>query len=272
MSCLKKKTVLIIYNFIEGQKTKGASFYESAAGVLDEVKAVSCALRELGIDYEVKSIETIEELAGILEASRAEIVFNLVEELSGSVTDACLVPAVCLAHKKSFTGNDTAALLLSLNKWQSKAVLTCAGLNCPAGVIIKTGQKAEIKKLAAGKYIVKPALTDASEGISGDSVVEVPGSALQKAVDRIHNQFNQPAVVEQYIDGREINVSLFEQGGKVVVLPLAEIDFSAYATGKWRIVDYSAKWITDSFEYNNTPELFQRSLIKKQQEIFEKLY
>jgi D-alanine-D-alanine ligase len=262
VSRLDKKSVLIIYNIIEGQKTKAAAFYESAAGVLDEVKAVSCALKELGIAYEVKSIAKIEQLPAILDKSSSQIVFNLVEGLAGSVYDACLVPAVCIAHKKACTGNSSSALLLSLNKWQAKAILTSAGINCPAGVCVQTSQKAEIKRLSKGKYIVKPALTDASEGITGDSVVNVPGPDLKKAVDRILKQLNQPAIVEQYIDGREVNVSVFEQGGKVVVLPLAEIDFSAFASDKPRIVDYSAKWLTDSFEYKNTPRIIPAKFSK----------
>ena len=263
MSRLDKKSVLIIYNKIEGQKGDSAAFYESAAGVLDEVKAVSCALQELGIAYETISLSYIEQLPAILEASSSQIVFNLVEELAGSVYDACLVPAECLVSKKLFTGNSTTALLLGLNKWQAKAVLTAAGLKCPKGLIAYPGQKGEIKNLAKGKYIVKPALTDASEGITGESVVDIPGRSLQKAIDKIHKQFKQPAIVEQYIDGREVNVSVFEQGGKVIVLPIAEIDFSALKKGKPRIVDYSAKWLSDSFEYKNTPRIVPAKFDKK---------
>jgi len=59
--------------------------------------------------------------------------------------------------------------------------------------------------------------------------------------------------VEQFVAGREINVTLVEWDGDVHPLPLAEIDFSAFPPGKPRIVDYAAKWLADSFEFQHTP-------------------
>jgi D-alanine-D-alanine ligase len=263
MSGRRKKSVLIIHNAVNAGDAKDKSRLESIAGVLDEVKAVAAALEELGIEYQTKSIQKIEQLPIVLEQSSSRIVFNLVEDLSGSVTDACLVPAVCLAHKKACTGSTTPALLLSQNKWQAKAVLTVANVVCPAGVLVSVGQKVKLKSLPKGRYIVKPALADASEGIDSDSVVDVPRPALQRAVDKIHTQFGQPAIVEQFVSGREINVSLLERDGRVDVLPLAEIDFSKFGPDKPRIVGYRAKWLADSFEYQNTPRIIPAGISEK---------
>jgi D-alanine-D-alanine ligase len=110
---------------------------------------------------------------------------------------------------------------------------------------------------------VKPVFSDASEGIDVDSIVDFPGKALSKAIKRIHEKFNQPALVEQFIPNRELDVSLFQQNGEVKVLPIAEIDFSAFDKDKPRIVDYSAKWEADSFAYNNTPHIVPAQLSKK---------
>ncbi len=258
-----KKTVLIIHNAVKAGGAKDKFRLESIAGVLDEVKAVAGALEELGIEFQTKSIEKIEQLPAILEKSRSQIVFNLVEEIEGAITDACLVPAICLAHKKACTGSATPALLLSQNKWQAKAVLAAANVVCPAGVVVYPGGGIELKNLPKGRYIVKPALTDASEGIDSDSVVDVRGSALQKCVEKIHTQFGQPAIVEQFISGKEISVSLVERDGRAEVMPLAEIDFSAFSVGKPRIVGYRAKWLADSFEYNNTPRIIPADVSKK---------
>jgi ribosomal protein S18 acetylase RimI-like enzyme len=69
-----------------------------------------------------------------------------------------------------------------------------------------------------------------------------------------------PALIERFVNGREVNVSLIERNGEVEVLPLAEIEFVDYAPGQPRIVGYRAKWVPDSFEYRNTPRRIPASV------------
>jgi ribosomal protein S18 acetylase RimI-like enzyme len=103
-----------------------------------------------------------------------------------------------------------------------------------------------------GPYIVKPCARDASEGIGDSCVFAEEGPELQAAVKKIHEHFNQPALVEQYVGTREFNISILQQGDAVRVLPIAEIDFSAFEPAQARIVDYAAKWQGNSFQYKNT--------------------
>jgi ribosomal protein S18 acetylase RimI-like enzyme len=117
--------------------------------------------------------------------------------------------------------------------------------------------------LFEGPYIVKPVQTDASEGIDKASIIQKRGRALQEAVRRIHEQMAQPALIEQYIEGRELNVSVICRKGKLETLPLAEIDFSAFEEGRPRIVGYEAKWLADSFEFNHTPRVIPAPLPKR---------
>lgn len=255
-------SVLILYNTADSENETGGDFLckESNAAVLDQVNAVGFALENLGIDYRTEGVSRLEQLPTVLAGSKNEIIFNLVEELPGSITDACYVPAVCRAHGRAITGNDTAALLLAQNKWHAKAVFKTCGFACPDGVAVPVGQKLDHAGLKNGRYIVKPLLCDGSEGIDDSSVVDVPGKAAQKAVRKIHEQFNQPAIIEQFIDGRELNVSLVQSNGQFQVLATAEIDFSTFGPERLRIVDYSAKWLTDSFGYNNTPPIIPADL------------
>ncbi len=196
----------------------------------------------------------------VLEHNSHKVVFNLIEELPDSILDACYVPAICSAHGRACTGGDTPALLLTQDKWKTKVVLRAADIPCPQGMIVPLGRKISTTGLAPGRYIVKPVFSDASEGISPSSVVELPGRALHKAVDRIHAECRQPALVEQFIAQRELNVSILQLNGKVEVLPIAEIDFAAFDAGRPRIVDYDAKWRTDSFAYNNTSRIIPAHL------------
>lgn len=254
--------MLVLHNAVED----GAAFHESNAGVLDQVSAVTAALEKLNIDYDVAGVKAITQLPQILEKFPHKIIFNLVEELPQSISDASYVPAVCRAYCRACTGNGTGALLLTQDKWRTKNILKGANIPCPDGVIVPVGRSLTTE-LAAGKYIVKPLFSDASEGIASDSVVQLPGSELQKCIERIHKLQRQPAVVEQYIEPRELNVSILPLNGKAEVIGIAEIDFSAFGRDRPKIIDYEAKWLPDSFGYNNTPRILPAKLFKDAAEL-----
>lgn len=253
--------ILVIYNDVEKELlNKKNPWQESNAGVLNEVGAVADALQKLGIDYDVVSIKHIKQLPDVLERNNHSIIFNLVEELPDSFLDACYVPAICSSHGRACTGGDTPALLLAQDKWKTKAALMAANIPCPQGVLVPLSQKISTTVLTPGRYIVKPVFSDASEGIAPSSVVDLPGEALHKAIEQIHLKYKQPALVEQFIAQRELNISVLQLNGKIEVLPIAEIDFAAFDADRPRIVDYDAKWRTDSFAYNNTPRIIPAHL------------
>lgn len=249
-----------------GQKQHGlkpilqSAFAESEAGVLAEVEAVSRALDKLRIPHRSVGVRQFEELPGVLSASDETVVFNLVEGFWTNPKQCNLVSNVVRSFGKACTGNDAYGLLLSLDKWQCKALLAAAGIPTPKGVIVPPGQPIPTRDLFEGPYIVKPVETDASEGIDKASIIPGPGKALRQAVQRIHDQMNQPALIEQFIDGRELNISVISRKGELEVLPLAEIDFSAFEAGRPRIVGYEAKWLEDSFEYHHTPRIIPAPL------------
>ena len=258
----RKISVLILYNSPQ-PSGHGQAFAESEAGVLAEAEAVGSALDRLRIPHRAVGVRWFEELPGVLAAADEPVVFNLVEGFWTDAGQANLVPTVVHSFGKACTGNDTKGLLLSLDKWQSKALLRAAGLPTPQGLIVQPGQRIPAKDLFDGPYIVKPVQTDASEGIDKTSIVRKRGKALHEIVQRIHDQLAQPALIEQYIDGRELNISVIHRDGEPQVLPLAEIDFSAFEAGRPRIVGYEAKWLADSFEYNHTPRIIPAPLPKR---------
>lgn len=242
--------VLVLFN--EPGPCPGA--VESDAGVLHETAAVCAALATLGVRYRRVGVRTLEDVGRALRHAPEPCVINLVETLNRSAADACLVPAVCAALGKAWTGSGTACQLLALDKWQSKCALRAAGVPVPFGILVRPGGDDEALNSLAGPVIVKPLCADASEGIDGTSVIRTPdGDTVRKRIARIHADFAQPALVESYVEGREFNVSILERSERPAALPLAEIDFSAFGTDRPRIVDYRAKWIEDSFEFRNSP-------------------
>ena len=258
----RKTSVLILFNEPKLSGRDGA-FAESEAGVWAEVQAVSRALDALKIAYRAVGVRHFGDLPAVLSASDEPVVFNLIEGFWSDPGQAALVPTVVASFGKACTGSDTPGLLLSLDKWQSKTMLTAAGLPAPKGLIVPVGQSVSARDLFDGPYIVKPVQMDASEGIDKTSIVRRRGKALNEVVHRIHERMAQPAIIEQFIEGRELNISVIRRKGVPEVLPLAEIDFSAFEAGRPRIVGYEAKWLEDSFEFKNTPRIIPAPLPKR---------
>jgi len=264
----KPPRVLVLHN-IPRETTDQATpaWHESDAGVLGEVDAVATSLGNLGVVHRVAGVRYLTDLPTILVSSTEEVVFNLIESFHDNPFDANSVPVVCEAFGKDCTGNPTPCLLHTQDKWREKAILSGRKLPCAPGVVVPVGKTVRRAELPAGPYIVKPRACDGSEGIDADSFVKEPGPALQKAIKRVHHQFGQAALVEQFIGTREVNVAVIQEGDDVRVLGIAEIDFVGYEDeGRPRIVDYAAKWHPESFEYTHTPVVMPARLTEHEAE------
>jgi len=225
---------------------------ESTESVVDEVKVVTDVLDKLGTPYRVVGIRQLLDVPVVLASASEPVIFNLVEGLTGDPQDASLIPALCCAFGKMSIGCDSICLMTALDKWHTKAILCAAGIPVPGGTIVPVGEPLSTKGLENGPFILKPAQSDASEGIGSKSFFQAVGPAMEEAVRTIHRDFNQPILVEQYVGDREFNVSVIQDGGEIRIMPIAEIDFSAFEPGRPRIIDYAAKWLTETFEYKNT--------------------
>ncbi len=244
---------------------------ESDAGVMDEVEAVAAALKSCDIPFRIVAVDSLAALPALLQNAPERLIFNLVENFPGRPADAMQVPILCEAFGKECSGNDSTSQVLALDKWRTKAVLKAAGLPVPAGLIIQPGQRAALNSaLPPPPWIVKPLFADASEGIHASSVISGGITNLMKAVSRVHRDFHHPALVEQFFGTREINISVFQDGAHIKTLPVAEIEFRDFGPDRPRIVDYAAKWHTDSFEYKNTirviPAVMDKALARRLQE------
>jgi len=236
---------------------------ESDAGVMEEVQAVAAALKTLSIPFRILAVKSLAALPAFLQGAPERLIFNLIENFPGRPVDAMQVPILCEAFGKECSGNDSTCQVLALDKWRTKAILKAAGLPVPAGIIIPPGHgSAMYAALPPTPWIVKPLFADASEGIHASSVISSGIANLLKAVARVHRDFKHPALVEQYFGTREINISVFQDGKSIKALPVAEIEFRDFGKDRPRIVDYAAKWHTDSFEYQNTVRVIPAALDK----------
>jgi len=244
--------VIILYNL--PKRSADSNIQESEYDVLMQVDAVSKALDTLSIPSRRIGITGPSEVFS-LENAQENIVFNLVESFSKESRLENLVPEVLTSINKAYTGNKRT----SLDKWVTKSILQKHSISCPKGFLVMPGQDYSHIKIGEGKYIVKPASSDGSEGIDSSSVVS-SFDELEKAITRIHQEHLQSALVEEYIDGRELNIAVFQDKNEIKIMPIAEIDFSNFGPDRPRIVDYSAKWHEDSFEYKNTNRVIPANL------------
>ncbi|HKQ69411.1 MAG TPA: ATP-grasp domain-containing protein [Polyangiaceae bacterium] len=238
--------VAIIYNVdFEEARTEADPCFESRATVESVAEDVATALESDG-KHNVTLLPTegdFAELRARLETNTPMCVFNLCESLGSDARLETAIPTVLDLMGIPYTGSAPDALSAALYKDRVKQRLIQAGVPTPQGMLF---EREDAPCDLPYPLIVKPAWEDGSAGIWGKSVVHDEAS-LRELVAEVINLFKAPALVEQYIEGREFNVALlgFPQAR---VLPLQEIDFSNLPSGQPHIVSYDAKWRTGSVE------------------------
>jgi D-alanine-D-alanine ligase len=168
-----------------------------------------------------------------------DLAFNLCEGIDGVAALEPAVVAVLELFNVPYTGSSSATTSLSLRKHVVNSLLERAGLPVPAWRLSRRG--AVIDGIAF-PAICKPAAEDASIGIEQRSVVRSQ-RALAARLREMHECWDE-VLVQQFVDGREVNVGILGDE----VLPVAEIDFGAMPRGMWRIVSYTSKWTVGSDE------------------------
>jgi D-alanine-D-alanine ligase len=226
-----------------------------AADVQVQVAAVAAALRRLGHEP-IPCGCTIDLTAARPELERIgpDLVFNLVESLGGTDRHMHLGAQLLETLGLPFSGSTANGILTSSDKLRAKRLLLDAGLATPPAA---TADEAFGQPAFPGRFILKPIYEHASLSIEDDAVIDVPDLRTLRAALRQREQWvGRPLFAEQFISGRELNVSLIADATGPRVLPIAEIDFSSFPPDKQRIVGYAAKWLDDSFEYRQTPRRF----------------
>jgi len=240
--------ILIIHQDIDiGRKDE--------ADTLTQLEEISSILKNLGHSVEKHSCKSLSDIEYAVNLYKPQMVFNLVESLGGSDRYIYLAAGMLEISGVAFSGNKAAALYLTSDKQLLKRVLSSKNIAVPPEA--DNGNETE-------KYIVKSTSEHASFGIDKDSVITGAKQAL-KLVDQKTAELGGTWFAENYIEGREINVSLLEGKDEVIILPPAEILFIDFDKNYPRIVDYNAKWNNDSHSYKNTPRCF----IKENDDITE---
>ncbi|HTR82313.1 MAG TPA: ATP-grasp domain-containing protein [Bacteroidota bacterium] len=224
----------------------------SEVGVVEEREQIQTALGELGYQTSIFNMSNnVEKLLEFLKAEKPDLIFNLVESLGDQSIHEMHVAGIYEILEIPYTGSPTVTLGTCLNKARTKEILSFHGIPTAKFIVCKQLNEIDPDDFALSfPLIVKPAKEDASVGIDNNSIVDSL-TALKKRVRYIFQEYDQPAIVEEYIEGRELNVAIIGNG-KPIVLPISEIDFSGLPQGYPKIVTYDAKWLNGSVEFEGT--------------------
>ena len=220
---------------------KGREFEKMAdCEVIDVALAIQAALQPRG--YEVTLVDLDPKRIADLQAF--DWIFNLAETIYGYPYSDYEVAERMERLHINFTGSGSRALRSCLDKGVTKAELMKYGVITPTYDVIFPGDQVWTK--CSYPVIVKPVHEDGSIGISRKSIARklVKLSAL---VEKIHTKYRQAALVEEFIEGRDITASILGNGAEAVVLPLSEITYPDRRGGGF--LTFDAKWQSETVEF-----------------------
>ncbi len=196
----------------------------------ETIQAITRAIESHG--HTVIPLEATPDFPRALLSSGVDVVFNIAEGISGRNREA-QVPNLCELLGVPFTGSDSATLSICLDKALAKRILR--DVDTPQFQVLTTGRE----KLRTFRYpvIVKPNQEGTSKGITSKSVCDDEGR-LREVARELIERYGQPALVEEYIFGREFTVGLLGERRPRVLPPMEVVFLNA---GERPVYDYECK-------------------------------
>lgn len=224
---------------------------ESEYGVLEQMQSIAQALESHGFSVTIFSAnDDIQRLCDFLVKEQPDVIFNCCESIMGKASLEMNVAAIYELFDILYTGSPAMTLGIALNKSFSKDLFRSRGISTPQFEVIEVGEALDATSLTF-PLIVKPAKEDASIGIDASSIV-YDSVQLRARVEFVHHEFFQAAIVEEYIEGRELNIGVIGHADRMECLPISEIRFDTLPSDLPKIVTYEAKWVESSPYYAAT--------------------
>ena len=210
----------------------------------DDPETIAAVAGALGQAGTVIPLEARKNFPQRLHQTRPDIVFNIAEGLNGPSREAH-VPAICEFLDIPYTGSDPLTLSLGLDKQRTKEVLLGRGVLTPRWTVAGG---------AAGDFrpddllfplFVKPLYEGSSKGIDVGSLCQTREEATAR-VEWVEGRYGQPALVEEFLTGREFTIAVLGNGNTARVLPPVEIRFDSLPAGAPPLYGWEAKWVWDT--------------------------
>jgi D-alanine-D-alanine ligase len=207
----------------------------------DDAETIQAVIDALSERHEVIPIEAGPDAFGALKAARPEIVFNIAEGSTGPCREGH-VPSILEYLNIPYTASDPLTLNLCLDKARTKEILSYHGLRTARFRVV--AEKSFSFNSLHYPLMVKPLYEGSSIGIRDNSLVR----SRQEMKDRVGwllDTYGEPALVEEFLPGREFTVAVLGNGEDARALPIVEIRFDTLPQGVNPIYSYEAKWIWD---------------------------
>ncbi|HST30977.1 MAG TPA: ATP-grasp domain-containing protein [Chthoniobacterales bacterium] len=202
---------------------------------------VMAALKELGHSAEHLAIfDDVDLVRQKMESFQPDVLFNLVEQFKNNPGFDQNIVSLLEMQGVPFTGCGSTGLILCKHKGISKKILAHHGILIPNFVVIPRGQRIGGPRQLKFPILVKPVKEEASYGISRASFV-ASDEAYRERVGFVHEKYNSDAIAEEYIEGRELYVSIMGNT-RLTVFPMRELMFREVPPNEPRIATYKAKW------------------------------
>lgn len=229
--------IALTYNLKEKDESKPPDYF-SEFDSQETINAIINSLNKNG--HEVYTFNVNQSnILSYFKKNKVDIVFNIAEGKSGKFRES-EIPALLDYLNIPYTGSNTFALALALNKAFTKKILKAENIPTPRFQVFVKGDE-EFDSDLRFPLIVKPNCEGSAKGINISNVVENK-TALFAKVKEIINVYKQEALVEEFIFGKELTVGILENGS-AEVLPILEIDFSSCRKSgeyfySWRIKEF----------------------------------
>lgn len=234
--------VLVLYDM--SRSTAGETFspreLKEQEGKPTEADVLTCLGR---LEHEVDSLPVFDDVASIIDKLRVfspDVVFNLTESFRSNRANEPNIPALLELMKVRYTGAKPDGIILCKDKALAKKVLHYHRLRVPHFVI--SSESRPLKRLRRFVFpaFVKPVAEESSDGIARASFAKSEEEALERA-HFIHEKFHCDALIEEYIEGRELYISVLGYR-KLTVFPPREIFFEQMPDDEPKFATFKAKW------------------------------
>ncbi|MDD5431698.1 MAG: ATP-grasp domain-containing protein [Candidatus Omnitrophica bacterium] len=229
--------IALTYNLKKKDESKPVDYF-SEFDSEETVNAIIQAMKNKGHSVDAIDVE-YPKLFSYFRKNRVDMVFNIAEGTCGKFRES-EVPAILDYLDIPYTGSNTFSLALALNKALTKKILKAENIPTPHFQVFSRGNE-ELDPILKFPLIVKPNCEGSAKGINKSNVVRTKEELLNKTKELIRD-YKQEALVEEFIEGKELTVGILENG-KTTVLPILEIDFSNCSNSgeffySWRMKEY----------------------------------
>lgn len=241
---------------------------------LEDYEYIRKCLSEEGFEcYTLNLFDDINNLINDVKKNQPDVIFNFVEIYKDDPKLEMNIVGLFELMGIPYTGSPPLALANCQNKEMAKKLLNINEIKTPS-YFLAADLPERIKHELKYPLIVKPAFEDASVGIENDSIVFNKNELLDR-MEHVFNNYTQPVLIEEFVEGRELNIAVFQDDG-TRVLPISEIDFTEMPDHLHNIVSYQAKWDPLHESYHKTipicPAKLSAKIEKRAKEIAIKAF